>query len=69
MSFNAGGDFRMQQLWYGALVGPEIAGANGHYCGFDDGENRLVSFDEVRAGLEMGFVSALTGEGGLCGEK
>eukprot|EP00965_Chrysotila_dentata_P163840 5408927-Pleurochrysis_carterae.AAC.1 len=70
MSFNDGGEG--QPLWYGGIIGPEVDGASGHYCGFDDPESRLVTFEEARMGVEMGSLDVLSdkeGEGGLCGRQ
>eukprot|EP00965_Chrysotila_dentata_P177170 5851842-Pleurochrysis_carterae.AAC.1 len=67
MSF--GGDSAMHLQWYAGIVGPEVEGADGHSCGFDDGEHRLVTFAEVRVGLETGSIAALPLDtGGLCND-
>eukprot|EP00965_Chrysotila_dentata_P105502 3484312-Pleurochrysis_carterae.AAC.1 len=63
-----GGDSAVGLPWYAGIVGPAVEGADGHSCGFDDGEHRLVTFAEVRIGVEStGSIAPLPHDtGGLC---
>eukprot|EP00965_Chrysotila_dentata_P122911 4062872-Pleurochrysis_carterae.AAC.1 len=42
--------------------GPKWMALMAFFCGFDDGEGRLVTFDEIRVGFEMGSADALVGD-------